>query len=176
MNGCIIKWGIDVFILIASFGDIFKDSRVCRQANGLFLSSISTGCFGLGKGTQFLIWCNGNGAGRKRNWTTTNLQPEQQDESLHLIIWKTYWDCLACFTLHTLLHTLHLLLLLKLPCSWQIWSERPANQLPFYSIYQSFSGFLEIGSFQISTNSFLIVIKMSAACIAWENQAWWLLA
>ena len=133
------------------------------------------GILWLTKSTHFLIWCNGNGAGRKRNWSTTNLQPEQQDESLHLIIWKTYWDCLACFTLHALLHTLNLLLLLKLPYSWQIWSERLANQLPFYSIYQSFSGFLEIGSFQISTNSFLIVIKMSAACIVWENQAWWLL-
>ena len=109
-----------------------------RPANGFFLLSILMWFFGSGTMTPFLFWSNGNGAERKRYWTTFNqfdLQSKQQDESLHLTIWSTYWDCLTCFANH-----FHLVFYLKLPRSWRTRYEHLANQLLFYSTRLQLSG------------------------------------
>ena len=76
----------------------------------------------------------------------------------------TYWDCLTCFANHFFsaavietspsltnstwagaLYSSCLPKLLRLSGNWSVW---------------------------ISINSFAIVIKISTACFAWENQAW----
>ena len=167
MNGCIINKSTEVFILIAASGDIFKDNRMCWLPNGFFLRSILMWSFGSETITPFFIWCNGNGTRRKRGGRTSNnfvLQPEQQDESLHFIIW---WHTgIASHALPTIffsaavietspsltnstwagaLYSSCLPKLLRLSGNWSVW---------------------------ISINSFAIVIKISTACFAWENQAW----
>ena len=121
-----------------TYRSIFKNNQVWRPANGFFLLSILMWFFGSGTITPFLFWSNGNGAERKRYWTTFNqfdVQSKQQDKSLHLIIWSTYWDCLTCFANH-----FHLVFYLKLPRSWRTRYEHLANQLLFYSTRLQLSG------------------------------------